>query len=169
MALERADSHIRALGILKDRAEIAQFLGPEGPNIPASSLHPMVWSAASELWKDGHYGTAVGRAATFLNAEIQHRSTRTDLSDRELMQQVFSTQPPTVDRPRLRWRGEVTPRTLTSMQEGLLSYAVGVSMAIRNPVTHETASVDKEVAFEHLAALSVLARWVDQCELVTST
>ena len=48
-----------------------------------------------------------------------------------------------------------------------MHYAVGVSMAIRNPVTHETSGVEKQVALEHLVALSVLARWVDDCRLST--
>jgi len=166
--LQNAETAIaKALGVVRNQEAIAMYLGPAGPLMPANSLHPTVWSAASGLWKDGHYGMAVSRAATFLNAEIQDRSTRTDLSDRELMSQVFSPQPASEERPRLRWRGNGTPRTHSSMRDGLLSYATGVSLAIRNPVAHETADMDKQVALEQLAALSVLARWVDECELVT--
>ena len=158
----------KALGVVRNQEAIARYLGPAGPSMSAHNLHPTVWSAASGLWKDGHYGSAVSRAATFLNAEIQDKSTRTDLSDKELMTQVFSPQPASEERPRLRWRGKGTPRTRTSMRDGLLSYAVGVSLAIRNPVAHETAAMDKQVALEQLAALSVLARWVNACHLVTS-
>jgi hypothetical protein len=157
----------KALGLLRNQAQIVKYLGPSGPSMPADGLHPTVWANAATLWRDGHYGPAVGRAATFLNAHIQDRSTRTDLSDKRLMQEVFSPEPPKAGKPRLRWQGDVTPNTRSSMREGLLHYAIGAFMAIRNPVTHETAGVDKQVALEQLAALSVLARWVDSCELQT--
>lgn len=39
-------------------------------------------------------------------------------------------------------------------------------MTIRNPATHGTAEMSKQEAAERLAVLSLLARWVDHCDLM---
>lgn len=155
----------RALGVVKNRAEILEFLGPSGPSMPADDLHPVIWNAASELWRIEHYRAAVASAATFLNAYIQVKSTRVDLSDKNLMSQVFSASEAAHDQPRLRWNGPGTAQTKNSMLQGLMAYAQGVSMTIRNPAAHETDERPRQTALEQLAALSLLARWVDDCEL----
>lgn len=155
----------KALGVLKYRAEIIEYLGPSGPSMPADELHPVIWNAASELWQIEQYRAAVASAATFLNAHIQVKSTRVDLSDKDLMSQVFSVNEATPDKPRLRWNGPGTAQTKTSMLNGLMAYAQGVSMTIRNPATHETDERSRQTALEQLGALSLLARWVDDCEL----
>lgn len=155
----------KALGILRNRAAMLQYLGPAGPTMPTRDLHPVVWGAAENLWKIEHYRAAVARAATFLNAHIQDRSTRLDLSDKDLMGQVFSDAPASEDRPRLRWRGLGSPQTRKSMTSGLAAYAQGVFLTIRNPATHETGEVSRQTALEQLAALSLLGRWVDECVL----
>ena len=155
----------KALGVLKNRAEIIEFLGPSGPSMPADDLHPVIWNAASEMWRIEKYRAAVASAAAFLNAHIQAKSMRADLSDKELMSQVFSSDKATPGRPRLRWNGQGTGQTITSMRNGIIAYAQGVSMTIRNPATHETKERSRQVALEQLAALSLLARWVDECDL----
>lgn len=155
----------RALGVLENRSQILAFLGPAGPTMPAEDLHPVIWASAAELWKIEHYRAAVARAATFLNAHVQDRSTRTDLSDKNLMAQVFSPEPASDMKPRLRWAGQGTEQTVTSMVSGLVNFAQGVSLAIRNPATHETAEMPRQIALEQLAAMSLLARWVDECRL----
>jgi hypothetical protein len=38
-------------------------------------------------------------------------------------------------------------------------------LAIRNPATHDLAQPDGQVALEYLAALSILARWIDEAEV----
>jgi hypothetical protein len=52
------------------------------------------------------------------------------------------------------------------MNDGLRSYAPGVQMLIRNPTTHTAENMSEQEALERLAALSLLARWLDECELV---
>ena len=162
---EASTAIARALGILRNQEQILEFLGPEGPSMPVDGLHEVVWLSASALWSDGHYGAAVTRAAAFLNAHVQARSQRPDLSDKELVSQAFSPEAAKVGKPRLRWTGDVAPRTLTSMRDGLLHYAMGVSLAIRNPSAHEPGDMSKQLAVEQLAAMSLLARWVDECVL----
>jgi hypothetical protein len=156
----------KALGVLRHRAEILAYLDPVGPAMPADGLHPIVWSSASKLWEDGHYGLAVQRAATFLNAHVQDKTGRRDLSDSGLMGQAFSLSAPEVGKPRLRWPGNDTDQTVKSMRGGILSFAQGVYMAIRNPTTHGTDDLPRQVALEQLATLSTLARWIDGCEVV---
>lgn len=56
--------------------------------------------------------------------------------------------------------------TFRSVQRGARNLAEGVFTGIRNPLAHE-AEVDmpEQQALEYLAALSVLARWVDESSL----
>lgn len=49
---------------------------------------------------------------------------------------------------------------------GILNMAQGVFAAIRNPSSHSTDELPKQEALEQLATLSILARWVERCELV---
>lgn len=41
-------------------------------------------------------------------------------------------------------------------------------MAVRNVATHEAEDDDEQRALEQLAALSVLARWIDEADVVTA-
>jgi hypothetical protein len=152
-----------AIGRLATDEETRLQLGSSAPKMTADALHPLVWSAAEALWTDGHHASAVQRAATFLNAEIQSRVNRHDVSDVALMNQTFSDGAPTPDNPRLRWPGLDDDLTVRAMRSGIRSFAVGCFLAIRNPITHSTDDLDRQVAFEQLAALSMLARWIERC------
>ena len=56
--------------------------------------------------------------------------------------------------------------TYRSMQRGARALAEGIYAGIRNPFNHESPhDIDEQVALEYLAALSILARWVDESEL----
>lgn len=157
----------RALGVLRTEGETAAHVtGTRAPAMSADSLHPVVWDAAAKLWNDGHYSSAVQRAATFLNAHVQDRLDRRDVSDSALMAQAFSVQPPEPDKPRLRWPGEDSDLTVKAMRAGLLQFSQGCFMAIRNPASHSTAELATQEALEQLATLSMLARWIDACEVV---
>src|SRR5262249_33714438 len=157
------DAALYALAVLRDQDEVEANLGPTGPRISASKLHPLVWSAAAELWDDGHYGPAVQRAATFVNAEVQARTDRHDGPDAALMQSVFSEQPPKAEQPRLRWPGDAKDKTVKSMNAGLRLLAPGVFMTVRNPTTHSINDLPEQRAAEQLATLSLLARWLEEC------
>jgi hypothetical protein len=43
---------------------------------------------------------------------------------------------------------------------------MGCAQGIRNPQAHPSEDITEQEALEQLAALSVLARWVDQCKAV---
>jgi hypothetical protein len=158
----------RAMGVLETRAETEANLGSSAPTMQADALHPLIWDAASKHWDVGHYSAAVQRAATMLNAEVQDRVGRHDVSDSVLMLQTFSTDPPTGDRPRLRWPGADKDLTVKAMRGGILNMSQGVFSAIRNPATHSTGDMERQEALEQLATLSILARWIDRCELATA-
>ena len=157
-----------AIGRLRTDSETREKLGNASPQMSADALHPTIWGAASQLWSDGHFDQAVQRAATFLNAEVQDRVGRHDVSDASLMNEAFAAAAPAVGKPRLRWPGADDDLTVKSMRDGLRGYASGCFQAIRNPATHSTEQSAKQVALEQLAALSLLARWVEQCELLTA-
>jgi hypothetical protein len=155
-----------ALGILNSRDEIEANFRSRAPTMAADALHPTVWDAASKYWSDGHYGAAVQRAATFLNAHVQDLTSRNDVADSNLMAQTFSPNPPDPGKPRLRWPGDDGDLTVKAMRAGILNFSQGCYMAIRNPATHSTEDLPKQIALEQLAVLSTLARWIDGCELV---
>lgn len=155
-----------ALGVLATREETHARLGTTAPTMAADSFHPTVWGAASQLWADGHYGQAVQRAATFLNAHVQDLLNRHDVSDATLMQQAFSLSAPENGRPRLRYPGKDDDLTVRAMRNGILNFAQGCFMGIRNPATHGSEDRPRQIWLEQLATLSTLARWIDQCEVL---
>ena len=158
----------RGLGMLADRDEWKANLAPDGPAVPADQFHPWVWQAALTLWDSKHYRQSVHAAATAITAHTQTKLGRTDVADDALMQEAFSTNPPQPGKPRLRCPGDPNDQTVKSRQRGALQYAVGCYFAIRNSAAHETGEWDQQIALEHLAALSVLARWIDDWTLDTA-
>ena len=156
---------VAMIGQLQTMEETAQYLTPRGPQMQADGLHAVVWDAARDLWSSGHFREAVQRAALFVNAHLQARAGRDDLSDTQLANEVFSSSEPAADRPRLRWAGLADPQTRKSINDGLRGYATGIFQTIRNPTTHTGDQLGEQEALERLAALSLLARWIDECEL----
>jgi hypothetical protein len=151
----------RALAILAYYDERAKRPEPDAKGLPPGQFHPWIWDAASTLWASGHRRLAVQAAATAVNAHTQAKLGRRDVADTQLMQESFSPNPPEAGKPRLRCPGDPGNPTTQSRQRGALQYALGCFGAIRNPATHEQAEWDQQVALECLAALSVLARWID--------
>lgn len=154
-----------ALAVLKTRGETREKLGTNAPTMKADALHPTIWQAASGRWESGHYSDAVQRAATALSGRVKDLTGRYELGDSELVSQAFSMSPPQEGKPRLRWPGNDDDLTVKSMRVGILNMAQGVFAAIRNTTTHATLELPKQEALEQLATLSILARWIDQCEL----
>lgn len=152
---------LRALDDLDDLIHGEATVAHQGPLMSMTQLHPWVWDAARTLWDSGHHRHAVQAAATAINRHAQVKLGRSDVADDKLMQEAFSPNPPDQHKPRLRCPGDPTNPTVQSCQRGALHYALGCFFAIRNPATHEHGEWDQQIAFEHLAAFSALARWVD--------
>jgi hypothetical protein len=158
----------RCLGFALDRGEWAIRLAPDSPNLPADRLHPWVWDSAKTLWSSQHFRQAVQAAATSINAKLQQKVGRRDLSDAKLIQDALSGSAPEPGKPRLRLPGDPTDESIQSRQRGALQLGQGCAWVIRNPASHDDEEWDEQIALERLATLSVFARLIDECEVVTA-
>lgn len=159
----------QAIGWMQIKDELAQRLAPTAPTFPADKLHPWVWDQARGLWGTGRYAVAVGQAATGISTHVQFKVDRHDIQDTDLMNQVFSASAPEAGKPRLRYEPEDVSRSAQSIREGLGRYASGCYMVIRNPATHRPEDeMTEQEGLERLAALSLLARYVERCEVLTA-
>lgn len=157
------EAAIRAREELVRADEIRRNLGDDAPEISAANLYPRIWSGARSLWQSGHYVQAVRDAVTKLNAETQSKVGRRDVSETNLFRQSFSSDAAEPGKARLRRTMPEDSDTYRSAQRGAMAFAEGVFAGIRNPLSHEAdQEMTEQVALEHLAALSVLARWVDE-------
>ncbi|WP_448060424.1 TIGR02391 family protein [Cellulomonas hominis] len=149
-------------GRLEDLVARAEAEKP--PTTGVEATHPLIWGAARGLWLSGYYQQAVAAAAEALVGQVKVRVGRNDVAETALWQEVFSDKPPQPGKARLRWPGDPADRNVQTMNAGLRQYAPGVQMTIRNPSAH-TGGLTPQEALERLAALSLLAGWVDQCIL----
>jgi uncharacterized protein (TIGR02391 family) len=160
------EAAIRAREQLVREHEVRENLGENAPELSAAELHDWVWSGAKSLWQSGHYREAVEGAIKKLNAEVQNKVGRRDASETDLFKQAFSLDPPAAGKPRLRRMANDGSKTYVSVQRGAMNLAEGVFAGIRNPLGHEAEQeLSEQEALEYLAALSVLARWVDASEV----
>jgi hypothetical protein len=152
------------VGRLEELFSRAQVEAP--PEIGAEAMHPLIWGAASRLWRDSHFRQAVAAAAETLILHVKSRTGRNDVSETALWQETFSDKLPEPGKPRLRWPGDAIHRDVKSMNDGLRQFGPGVQMTIRNNAAHDTGEMPEQHALERLATLSLLARWIDECELI---
>ncbi|WP_151775827.1 TIGR02391 family protein [Streptomyces abyssomicinicus] len=154
----------QALGMASSAEEVAAFLRPASPAIAADSLHPWVWEPAAPLWAAEARQDAVLAAARTLNRRLQQKLERHDIGETDLCMQAFDVKEAQPGKPRLRFPGDRNMATWRARQEGAKYFAAGAFLAIRNVAAHEEA-VDwsRQDALEHLAALSVIARWIEEC------
>jgi hypothetical protein len=157
----------QSLGILRDQDEWQVNLAPDAPSLIADQFHHRIWAAASALWDTGKYRVAVGQAAVALSAHIASKA-HSSLTGRELVNEVFAPGDPPQGRTRLHMPGDKASRSWRSRQDGLHHLAQGAFAGIRNIATHDEDEWPEQVALEHLAVLSVVARWTDETELVTA-
>jgi hypothetical protein len=160
---------LRATGIHRFGEEARRRMRPDSPDLPADQFHPWVWEAAAPLWHAGSRQEAVLAAARSVNARMQQKRGQHDKSETGLCHEFFSPNIPAPGRPRLRFPGYAsTEPTLRSRQQGAMEFGAGCFEGIRNPAAHEHGLIlSEQVALEQLAAFSLLARWVDECEVVT--
>jgi Protein of unknown function (Hypoth_ymh) len=150
----------RALVLLNGWREMTdhQWTGG-GPALPLKLLDPVVSQVAPPLWNAGKYRQAVSDAATSLNSFAQNQIGRRDISDKDLMGQAFSDKDPEPGKARLRCPGNPHTETVKAQQEGARAFAIGTFQAIRNPAHHLTGDGNPVTAFHHLVALSQVAHW----------
>lgn len=153
----------RGIAALEREAELQERLGDTAPRVSVGDFHPWIWGGAASLWHSSHYREAVEGAIKKLNAETQNKLGRRDLSEIDLFNQAFSEQAPSPGKPRLHRTKDDGGATFRSVQRGARTFAEGVFAGSRNPLAHEADNeMSQQEALEYLAALSVLARWVDE-------
>lgn len=164
--MQHAEAARRAKISLERQQEIDEKLGDNAPRLSAGQFHPWVWQAAKDLWRNGHYRSAISSAALRVNAETQAKVGRMDVSEVKLFQPTFSSDPAKPGNPRLRVWSNDGSDTYKSIHRGISAFAEGLYAAIRNPNSHAVqAELDETIALEQLAAFSVLARWVDDASV----
>lgn len=152
------------IGSIELREHVDGILGPTGPRLAATDLHPWVWSAAAGLWDDGHRRAAIQTAASSVEAQLRGKVVRYDGSASDVVTQAFRLDG-TGRRLRFADLREGSD-DYRSAHEGAMSFGRGCFLAIRNRSSHGAGEVDEQVALEQLAGLSVLARWIDAADVV---
>lgn len=161
------DQAARGKAALERETELTEKLGDNAPDMDAANLHPWAWENGKSYWNTGHHHQAVMQAAIRINAEAQAKLGRMDVSETDLFNQAFSLDSSKVGVPRLRLMSDDGSRTYDSLHRGARAFAEGLYAAIRNPgmhVPHEGG--EEQLALEQLAAFSLLARWVDQADVI---
>jgi hypothetical protein len=160
---------LQAIGVLTLGAEAHEKLRPDSPDLVADQFHPWVWEAAAPMWFAGSRQEAVNATARSVNARLQQKLGRHNASEATLVREAFSLDAPATGRPRLRFPGDRASDTWRSRQQGGMQLGAGCFAGIRNPAAHEDGLVlTEQVALEQLAAFSLLARWIDECEVETA-
>ena len=158
------DRVLRAIGIHELGAEARRRMRPDSPDLIADRFHPWAWEAAAPLWYAGSIREAVYAAARSVNARLQQKLGRRDVSESSLCREAFSLDAPAPGRPRLRFAGDRTSDTWRSRQQGGMQLGAGCFLGIRNPVAHEHhLRLSEQEALEQIAVFSLLARWIDEC------
>ena len=159
---------LRLKGIIDGRQRRDVLLSPTGPQLSASGLHPWVWDAAKTLWQGMHYRQAVFEAANAVTLQAQIKVKDANTDGRSLYSQIFSTKDPESGKARLRfpeYDQDQSQDTWTSAHEGAMHFGMGCALRIRNLLAHpdhSESTLTEQEALEYLAALSILARWVDE-------
>jgi Protein of unknown function (Hypoth_ymh) len=155
----RSERAKKLVAILEKQEEWDELLGPSGPQLAGSEMHPWVWGAAGQLWDDGHQLQAVQTAASHLfDVYLPKKLGVPKGTDPEKMvADAFSE-----SAPKLMFGG-LTPgsRDWTNTYRGAANLGRACSKLVRNLRTHATPG-DEPVLLEELAMLSRFARLVDE-------
>jgi len=129
-----------------------------------ADLHPGIRRAAEELFLDGHYAEAIGRAAKWLNLTVRRMTGRTRDEGVQMMYHVFGIEP----RPDVRLvLGELKEDWEKDRQVGLRLLFAGMQSGILNVDKHgEPGVIDPASAMEQLCLLSYLAKQLERCRRV---
>ena len=143
-------------------------MGPVGPRLVASELHPTIWGSAAKLWDDGHMRPAVQTAGTALEGLLQG-ITGPGIAGENLAI-LFSPSDPSPGSPRLRLRGvDPASKTWKSAHEGAAALIRAAFMGVRNLASHPGwPDPTSSEALEMLAVLSYAAHLIQRSDVVRS-
>jgi hypothetical protein len=89
------------LGSLESAETTAALVGPRGPSLSASKMHPWVWDVVGRLWDGGHRREAVSKAASAIfdvhlpNKVQMPKGTKPE----QMIGKAFSATPPFLEIP----------------------------------------------------------------------
>lgn len=159
----------RAQALLGASYQVETDPHPEaGPAMPLRALHMPVFVVARRHWDAGHYRNAVGDAAEAVSKLTQRRLSRNDISGAKLMGEAFSDKAAEPGKPRLRCPGDPASETVRAQQDGAKLFAMGCFEALRDPAIHTSGDWNPVTAYEDLAALSIVSRWVTTWDVIRS-
>lgn len=122
------------------------------------NLHPLVRSAAGDLFADGHFASAISEA--FKSIEVRVKAvTGIDQSGAKLMAEAFNPANPRLD------IATELGQSGRDEREGFQALFRGAMIGIRNPKAHELFTAeDPQIAPEYLGFASLLHRRIDHAE-----
>lgn len=136
-------------------------LSPGGGAVRAFSnldLHRDIASAASDLYKNGHYANAIEDAVKALCDLVRYRSGIRDKDGTTLMELAFSQKNPV-----LKFNDQSDQSDLDE-QKGFMMLMCGAVTGFRNPRAHKIINDDPESALEIIAFISLLAKLADKAK-----
>lgn len=117
-------------------------------------LHPDIADAAGDLYRDGHYASAILDAVKALNNLVRLRSGE-EIDGTALMEKVFSPKAPILSFNDLKDQSDIDE------QKGFMMMFSGAVAGLRNPRAHKLIEDDAERALEFVAFVSLLAKLLD--------
>ena len=114
--------------------------------------------AASKLYSDGHYSSAVEASVKALNGLVRLRS-GLEFDGTTLMERAFNP-----SNPILKFNG-LADQSDRDEQKGFMNMFSGAVSGLRNPRAHKFINDDPERALEFIAFVSLLAKLLDQSHL----
>tara|TARA_R110000737_G_scaffold248191_2_gene258202 strand:+ start:832 stop:1626 length:795 start_codon:yes stop_codon:yes gene_type:complete len=118
-------------------------------------LHPEIARAASKLYKDGHYSSAVEHSVKALNGLVRLRS-GLEHDGSTLMERAFNP-----SNPAIRFNA-LADQSDKDEQKGFMMMFSGAVAGLRNPRAHSFIEDDPERALEFIAFVSLLAKLLDE-------
>ena len=122
-----------------------------------AELHAEV-QIATDLFEAGFLQEAVRKAAERFSNRVAEKAERQDLTGKDLMYQVFSS-----DKPSLVFSEERSSAAERNWHEGYRSLAAGLASGVRNVYTHlDRVTVSEIEALEWLCFISAMHRRLDR-------
>ncbi|MFN2504172.1 MAG: TIGR02391 family protein [Acidimicrobiales bacterium] len=155
----------RAVAILKAAQTELAVSKPDAPTVDVAALHPWVAGMAATLWSGGHHRQAVEEGARSIEVQLRAKLSVSSGTGAPLVTAAFSPKDARLGEPRLRFAEfPAGSESWTNAHEGAMAFGRGCMMRIRNLYSHGHEPSEQE-ALEALAALSLLARWIDESEV----
>jgi len=153
----------RSIALLKEAVRsLNEQLGDLGESTSSRALraydgmdlHPEIARAASGLYRDGYYASAIENAVKALNAFVRMRS-GLEIDGTSLMEKAFSPNAPILK------FNNMNDQSDRDEQRGFMMMFSGAVSGLRNPRAHKLIQDDAERALEFIAFISLLAKLLD--------